>query len=331
MFTGARFAIARALGCGSLGQLARSFLGCYIIVETIYSPFFRNFLKLGPVPFFALPVSVPVVPTLVQSSRKRAHVLLDICLYKANIGWHKLVAAWTVGSGTCAPGSPVQPVLRLAGDVHIRRAVSPIPGPTTIIHTLMRPDIYDRGWVVAPRRLRLPVGRFRAVGRLRSVAGGVAALVGVVLWAAAAMLWAAVQQLPPVMVQRCMTPERHLAWVGVHLALLRERPGCATGQLALDAGPGHIVGLVVIIAAPTLLANLFMVLGAVGVGVALRTLLARAADAVRPLWRRIPWRRPVLLPRRRLQPPVADERRPRAWQLDRSPVLRRGPPVPMPL
>ncbi len=178
----------------------------------------------------------------------------------------------------------------------------------------MRPDIYHHGWVVAPRRRRLPLDRFWAV------LGGMAALVGSVLWTLA-------QQVPPVMVQRCVTPERHLAWIGVHLALLRERPGCGTGQLAFDAGPGHIAGLVIIIAAPTLLANLFIVLGAVGVGVAMRTLLARAAEAVRPLWRTMSRPRPMVLPRRAAEPPLGFERRMRAWQLDRSPVLRRGPPA----
>ncbi len=186
----------------------------------------------------------------------------------------------------------------------------------------MTPDIYDRGWTPARAGARQSVGR--ALAGLRgptALATGALGLVGAVLWTIAS-------QAPPVTFQRCVAPERNLAWVGVHLALLRQQPGCSEGQLAINAGPGQFAGLVVIIAAPALVANLFLLLSAVGVGFALRLLLAHAADAVRPLWRRLLDRPALLLPRRRVVPvPPAVDGRPRSWQLDRSPVLRRGPPA----
>ncbi len=181
--------------------------------------------------------------------------------------------------------------------------------------------MHDRGWVPAVGRARPIAGDLWAWLR-----GGMATVSGMALLISA-VLWTLARQAPPVMFQRCVTPDRHLAWIGVHLALLRERPGCATGQLAFDAGPGHIAGLVVIIAAPTLLANLFMLFSAVGVGVAIRALLARAAEAVRPLWHKLVGQAPILPMAPVAAPPRGVGRRLRAWQLDRSPVLRRGPPV----
>jgi len=156
----------------------------------------------------------------------------------------------------------------------------------------------------------------------RSMWLGAAPLVSVVVWMLA-------RQAPPVTVTRCVSADGPWAWLGVHLALLRENSDCAAGQYALDASPGRTVGLVVMVAAPALLLNLCTVLSMVGVWVTLRALLASAAEAVGRLWPRLP-APPRLAPgmRRAASRPRGSGQSLRAWQLDRSPVLRRGPPVP---
>ncbi|MEV8511466.1 hypothetical protein [Dactylosporangium sp. NPDC051484] len=140
--------------------------------------------------------------------------------------------------------------------------------------------------------------------------------------------WMVAHRAPLVAVRRCVSPNEPLAWLGVHLEVLREHPGCAEGQLALSAGPGHAAGLVLMVAVPTLLTNLATVLGALGVWAALRVLLARASAVVGRLWPRPPAVRAVADGRRQpAAPRWPAELVLRAWQLDRSPVCRRGPPV----
>lgn len=154
--------------------------------------------------------------------------------------------------------------------------------------------------------------------------GGLASL-GLLLVGAAA--WMAVVQAPVVALQRCVSPDGPFAWLGVHLALLREHPDCADGLLALDVNSRPVVGLVIMVAVPTLLANVFMVLGLSGIWLTIRSLLARAAAAVRPWWHRPPCVWCVNgLQRRDLPSLRAFEKSMPEWQLDRSPVLRRGPP-----
>jgi hypothetical protein len=136
-------------------------------------------------------------------------------------------------------------------------------------------------------------------------------------------------RIPLPAVQRCVKPDDHLAWLGVHLQLLRNDPGCGPGQYALNGAPGHATGLVVMVAIPTLLANLATVLAAVGVWAALRTALVRAAAVLGRLWPSLP--APDSAPAAQLAAPPAawaPGRLLRAWQLDRSPVRRRGPPAP---
>ncbi|MEU5942572.1 hypothetical protein ABZ807_26125 [Micromonospora sp. NPDC047548] len=143
-----------------------------------------------------------------------------------------------------------------------------------------------------------------------------------------AVLWMVARQAPPVTVARCVSADRPWAWLGVHLALLREHPDCAAGQYALDASPGHTAGLVVMVAAPTLLLNLCTGLSMVGVWVTLRALLASAAEAVGRLWSRLPAQPRLARGVHRAAPlPRTSGQSLRAWQLDRSPVLRRGPPI----
>ena len=152
------------------------------------------------------------------------------------------------------------------------------------------------------------------------MAGGCAALAGAVLWILGTIA-------PLVSFQRCVSPDPRLAWIGVHLTVLRPDPGCNSGQLALNAGPGHTVGLVVMVAVPVLVANLLTALGAIGFWVAARRLVARVADAVRRVWPRLPEAaRAIALGVQRLSTPQG-RRSIRRWQLDRSPVLRRGPPA----
>jgi len=165
---------------------------------------------------------------------------------------------------------------------------------------------------VLPRRCPLWTVMFRAV--LLSLG-------------AAICLLAARAPLPAV--RRCVKPDDHLAWLGVHLELLRNDPGCGPGQYALNAGPGHAIGIVVMVAIPTLVTNLATVLAAVGVWAALRTALVRAAAVIGRLWPRLPAPDPALAaPLAALPAAWAPERLTRAWQLERSPVRRRGPPAP---
>ncbi|MBO3736579.1 hypothetical protein [Actinoplanes flavus] len=146
-----------------------------------------------------------------------------------------------------------------------------------------------------------------------------------------AIAWLLSHQLPMVAVQRCMAPDRRLAWLGIHLALLREHAECAAGQMALDVSPGRIAGIVVLVAVPQLLGNLFTLAGAAGLWAMLRVVLAGAAAALGRLSPRLHVHviaaagscRPVLDPAWGLSL--------RPWQLDRSPVRRRGPPLPSPL
>lgn len=162
-------------------------------------------------------------------------------------------------------------------------------------------------------------GRRMSAGRLAMLVGGLLAVVGAVAWMAAHLI-------PIVAVGRCVSPDPPLAWLGVHLALLQEHPDCSAGQLALDAGPGHAAGLVVMVTVPTLLTNLLTALGAVGWWVALRAVAARAGALLRRLWPVLPTLlRPVVAAGARPVVVQAPLRRP--WQLDRSPVVRRGPPA----
>ncbi len=126
---------------------------------------------------------------------------------------------------------------------------------------------------------------------------------------------------------RCLSPSRDLAQLGVHLQLLRQDPRCGADELALGASPGRVMGIAVIVALPTLLLNLVATLGLVGFGLALRRLLTRVAEIVRRVWPRLPGTsRPPAQGRPRPVEP-AEGFLAFAWQLDRSPVLRRGPPA----
>ncbi|GAA2626057.1 hypothetical protein Adu01nite_43860 [Paractinoplanes durhamensis] len=137
-----------------------------------------------------------------------------------------------------------------------------------------------------------------------------------------------VEHTPALSVRRCVSPDAPLAWLGVHLRVLREGPGCGAGQLAWHPGSGHTTELVLMVTVPALLANLGLVLGAVGVWAALRAVPSRAAAVFGRLCRRLPGVGPVLPTLRPLGTGRWPAMRvPRAWQLDRSPVCRRGPPM----
>jgi hypothetical protein len=175
------------------------------------------------------------------------------------------------------------------------------------------------------------MGLSMMTGRLgRWSAGSRSMWLGAAPLLVSAVMWMVARQVPPVTITRCVSADGPWAWLGVHLALLHEHPDCAAGQYALDASPGHTVGLVVMVAAPALLLNLCTVLSVVGVWVALRALLARAAEAVGRLWPRLPAQPRLARGLRRAAPrPRRSGQSLRAWQLDCSPVLRRGPPDPV--
>lgn len=137
------------------------------------------------------------------------------------------------------------------------------------------------------------------------------------------------ERVPLPAVQRCVKPDDQLAWLAVHLELLRDDPGCGPDRYALNAGPGHTDGVVVMVAIPALLVNLATVLTAVGVGAALRTALVRAGAVIDRLWPRLARLDTAPVAPLATRPASwASGRLPRAWQLDRSPVRRRGPPAP---
>lgn len=137
------------------------------------------------------------------------------------------------------------------------------------------------------------------------------------------------ERVPLPAVWRCVKPDDRLAWLGVHLELLRNDPGCGPGRYALNAGPGHVTGIVVMVAIPTLVTNLATVLSAVAVWAALRTTLVRAAAVIGRLWPRLPAPDQVpAAPVAALPAAWAPGRSPRPRWLDRSPVRRRGPPAP---
>lgn len=139
------------------------------------------------------------------------------------------------------------------------------------------------------------------------------------------LCWAFAQRSPHVALH-CVSQTDSHAWSGVYLRVLLERP-CGPGQSAMAALRGIPVGFVVVVAIPTLLGNLLTLLGALGAFAAVRVVLARAASALGLLVPRIPtsgWvpEQPVRSTRCRWP----GRQRLRSMQLDRSPVLRRGPP-----
>jgi hypothetical protein len=129
-------------------------------------------------------------------------------------------------------------------------------------------------------------------------------------------------------VHRCVAPDAHLAWLGVHLDVLHNDPACGSGGYALGADHGYPTGIVLMVAVPALLANLATVLSAAGVWAALRGVLVRAATLVGQLWPRLV-RDPAAANTCGAAPTAwAPGGLARAWQLERSPVRRRGPPAP---
>jgi hypothetical protein len=178
----------------------------------------------------------------------------------------------------------------------------------------MRPD------PLGHRRLRAVVLSASLSGRMIAVLlAAIGVLLNVALRVAA--------HVPALSVQRCVSPNEPLAWLGVHLEMLRESPGCGAGQLAWQPGTGRTAELALMVTVPALLTNLGLVLGAAGLWAALRAVPAGAMAVFGRLWRRLPAVGPVLPAHRPLVTgrwPAA--RVPRAWQLDRSSVRRRGPP-----
>jgi hypothetical protein len=138
--------------------------------------------------------------------------------------------------------------------------------------------------------------------------------------------WVTRHHAPLVSLQPCVTPDRRLSWLGLHLALLHEHPDCAVDQLAIGPADGGVTGLVVMIAAPTLALNLVTLVGLLGFWAALRAIPARVAMALRRLRPRRP-ELPRIVCGRTCPPPTPTRPLRPSW-LDRSPILLRGPPLP---
>jgi hypothetical protein len=129
----------------------------------------------------------------------------------------------------------------------------------------------------------------------------------------------------PVLVHRCLPSDGLTGSLGVRLALLRPDADCPSGTLALGGEPGQVMGLLVLVAVPVVVAHVLALLATAcvvaGAGLLVRA-VGRLGRLVRPELPRAP-RVPVGRPRA-VVPVVA--RAAVRTVLDAA-VPRRGPPA----
>nr|WP_297426589.1 hypothetical protein [uncultured Actinotalea sp.] len=146
-----------------------------------------------------------------------------------------------------------------------------------------------------------------------------------VAWAALAGGVVALAAHAPVLVHRCLPADGLTGAAGVRLALLRPDADCPSGTLALGGEPGQVMGLLVLVAVPVVVAHVLTMLAAAcvvaGAGLLVRA-VGRLGRLVRPELPRAP-RVPVGRPRAVVPVVVRDAVR---TVLDAA-VLRRGPPA----
>ncbi|EYR62114.1 hypothetical protein N866_11655 [Actinotalea ferrariae CF5-4] len=83
----------------------------------------------------------------------------------------------------------------------------------------------------------------------------------------------------PVLVHRCLPADGLTGGLGIRLALLRPDADCPSGTLAVGGEPGQVMGLLVLVAVPVVVAHLLSLLAAAAV-VAGAGVLVRAVGAV---------------------------------------------------
>ncbi|MBC7289879.1 MAG: hypothetical protein H5T83_00910 [Actinotalea sp.] len=146
-----------------------------------------------------------------------------------------------------------------------------------------------------------------------------------VAWLALVAGVAALVAHAPVLVQRCLAADGLTGTVGVRLALLRPDADCPSGTLALGGEPGQVMGVLVLVAVPVVLAHVLTALAAAcvlaGAGVLVRAVGA-LVGAVVPTLPGVP--RLVV---DRLRAVVADVAAPVVRAVRDASVLRRGPPL----
>lgn len=129
----------------------------------------------------------------------------------------------------------------------------------------------------------------------------------------------------PVLVHRCLPADGLTGGLGLRLALLRPDADCPAGTLAVGGEPGQVMGLLVLVAVPVVVAHVLSVLAAAcvvaGAGLLVRA-VTRLAGAVVPTLPGVP-RSVVDRPRALVAAVVRVAFRP---VLDAA-VPRRGPPV----
>lgn len=128
-----------------------------------------------------------------------------------------------------------------------------------------------------------------------------------------------------VLVHQCVTGDGAAGWLGLRLALLRLDPACPDGGLAVG-GDGHqVMGVVVMVALPALLAHV----AAAGIGLSLLARLRGAVHAAVALLsavvRALPV--PVRVVVRRVRLALADVEPPVLIDVVGSAWSRRGPPL----
>lgn len=148
-------------------------------------------------------------------------------------------------------------------------------------------------------------------------------------WMAAAFVAIfSVSQLPAVAVERCVDAPIGMSWLGLHLSLLRETSTCASG-LAAGAPQGQVLGVVVMVTVPVLLANLALAVTAIGGLHVVAGLIALVWAFAHTVWHRVPSRRADVVvgrgQRARVDQPLA--LRTAQWA---SSLWGRGPPQLLP-
>ena len=104
-----------------------------------------------------------------------------------------------------------------------------------------------------------------------------AAALLVLSWAVSS--WIALVRTGSLLVQQCLPVDGTAGWLGVRLSVLRVDAACPTGELAVGGDARQVLGILVVVAVPVLVAHLATVVLGVGVLTRVRA-LARCALVV---------------------------------------------------
>ncbi|HWS57123.1 MAG TPA: hypothetical protein VN257_01165 [Actinotalea sp.] len=128
------------------------------------------------------------------------------------------------------------------------------------------------------------------------------------------------------LVHQCVSAEGTAGWLGLRLALLRPEADCPTGTLAVGGDGRHVMGVVVLVALPVLLAHLTGLAISIGAVARLHSLVRSALAVLGWVGRRRPVARALVVRRVRASAVVVDRPAPGASILPAP--WRRGPPAP---